>query len=63
MSNLPTLPDADAQEPLPDEEFDDDLIGEPLGDDDGIGSDLPEPLNDPVPGDDAPGGTVANDFA
>ncbi|WP_152047200.1 hypothetical protein [Aureimonas psammosilenae] len=62
MSNLPTLPDADAQEPIPDEEFDDDLVGEPM-EDDGIGSDLPEPSGDPLPSDVEPNDAVANDFA
>ena len=42
MSNTPTLPDADVQEPIPQEEYDDDLVGIP-DEEDGVGADLPEP--------------------
>lgn len=56
MSNMPTLPDADVQEPIPDERYDDDVVGVPMDDDGGVGSDLPEPSVDPTPSDVQPGG-------
>ncbi|WP_161992796.1 hypothetical protein [Aureimonas leprariae] len=42
MSNTPTLPDADVAEPIPQEEYDDDLVGVP-DEESGVGADLPEP--------------------
>ncbi|MBE7186118.1 MAG: hypothetical protein INR68_17110 [Methylobacterium mesophilicum] len=42
MSNTPTLPDADVAEPIPDEEYDDDVVGVPTEEDEGP-TRLPEP--------------------